>query len=82
MISTFQPVAIITEVAPRLALWVLGISFFVTLAIVALLSKGRRWYELACMFLVFFVVAAVLGVGICNWGLEIAVVQFEVVSLR
>jgi len=80
--SSYKPVAIITEVAPTLAFWLLGISFFVTLAVVAVVSKGRRWYELVCLFLVVFLAAVAAGVGISNWILDITVVQFEVVSIR
>lgn len=76
----FEPVAIITTMQPLLVVWLLAISFFVTLAVVAMLSRGRKWFELACMFLVCFVVLSAVGVGVSYWLLEVAVLQVEVIS--
>ena len=38
---TLNPVAFITTVQPYLFVWVLAISFFVCLTVVALLSRGE-----------------------------------------
>jgi hypothetical protein len=73
-------VAIITTMQPLLVVWLLAISFFVTLAVVAMLSRGRKWFELACMFLVCFVVLSAVGVGVSYWLLEVTVFQVEVIS--
>lgn len=76
----FEPVAIITTMQPLLVVWLLAISFFVTLAVVAMLSRGRKWFELACMFLVCFVFLSAVGVGVSYWLLEVSVFQVEVIS--
>ena len=78
----FDPVAIVTTLQPVLVLWLLAISFFVTLAVVAVISKGRQWYELACIFLLGFVLFFGVGLGIATWVLDIAAVQIEVISLN
>lgn len=78
----FEPVAIITTMQPLLVVWLLAISFFVTLAVVAMLSRGRKWFELACMFMVCFVVLSAVGVGVSYWLLEVTVFQVEVISAR
>jgi hypothetical protein len=80
MDNWFEPVAIITTMQPLLVVWLLAISFFVTLAVVAMLSRGRKWFELACMFLVCFVVLSAVGVGVSYWLLEVTVFQVEVIS--
>lgn len=80
--ESFQPVAVITTLQPVLVAWLLAISFFVTLAVVAVVSKGRRWYELACMFFVVFLLLAGVGLAATNWLLEVTVFEVEVISLR
>ncbi len=82
MSEWFEPVAIITTLQPVLVAWLTAISFFVTLAAVAMLSKGRKWYELACMFAVCFVLTASIGLGIGHWVLEVTLLEVEVVSVR
>ncbi len=78
----FDTVAIITTMQPLLVVWLLAISFFVTLAVVAMLSRGRKWFELACMFLVCFVGLSAVGVGVSYWLLEVTVLQVEVISVK
>ena len=80
--ETFEPMAIITTLRPVVVVWLLAISFFVTLAIVAVVSKGRKWYELACLFLVVFVFFAATGILTTNWLLDATIFQVEVISLR
>lgn len=79
--ESFQPVAVVTTLQPVLVAWLAAISFFVTLAAVAILSKGRKWYEIACMFFVGFVVLSLSGLAISNWILEVTVFQVEVISM-
>ena len=80
--ESFQPLAIVTTMQPVLVVWLSAISFFVTLALVAILSKGRRWYELACMFFVGFVVLSATGLAVSNWVLEVTVFEVEVISVN
>lgn len=79
--ETFQPVAVVTTLQPILVAWLSAIAFFVTLAAVAILSKGRKWYELACMFFIGFLVLSLSGIAISNWMLEVTVLHVEVISV-
>lgn len=80
--DSFEPVAVITTLQPVLVVWLLAISFFVSLAVVAVFSKGRRWYELASLFFVVFLLVSALGVGVSGWMLDVTVFEIEVISLR
>ena len=80
--DSFSPVAIITTLQPILVLWLMAISFFVTLAVVAIVSKGRKWYELTCIFLLSFLLSFGLGLTLSTWILDISVVQVEMISVN
>jgi hypothetical protein len=77
-----EPLTIITTIQPVLVLWIVAIAFFVTLAIIAILSKGRRWYELACLFFLCFMVICAAGLFGTHLVLDIQLLELEVISLR
>ncbi|MFB6263163.1 MAG: hypothetical protein ABEL76_05980 [Bradymonadaceae bacterium] len=77
-----DPIAVVTTLQPILVFWVAGINFFVTLALVALFSRGRRWHELLSMFVVGFVVLTALGIVGTEYLLDLSVVQFEWIPIR
>jgi len=54
--------AIILTVEKTVFFWVLAITFFFSVAIVAVVSKGRQWYELVCLFIVVYIVS-ILAAG-------------------
>ncbi len=74
------PVALITEFQPVLVLWILAISFFVALAGVAVVSKGRPWGQIAGLFVVAYIVVSLLGVATATYLFDVQVVKFEVIS--
>lgn len=80
--ETLNPLTVITTLQPLLLGWLSAIAFFVTLAAVAVLSKGRKWYELVCLFFVIFVGLASTSFFVSNLVLDITVVEFEVISLE
>ncbi len=43
-------VVLITTIQPELIAWVGAISFFISLAITAVVSPGRQWFELVVVF--------------------------------
>lgn len=67
---------------PFLVGWVMSIAFFLTLSVVAVISKGRSWYELACLFLLAFVFFCAAGVVCVHLFSEVKMLDFEVISLR
>lgn len=80
--SSIAPYTIITTVQPLLVVWVLAISFFTTLAVVAILSRGRSWYELACFFLLIFVATSALGLVGAHFIMGVQWFDMQVISLR
>lgn len=76
-----NPVTVVTTLQPMLLAWLAAIAFFVTLAIVAILSRGRQWYELACLFLILFVGFASTNIFVANWVLDVRVVEFNAISM-
>jgi uncharacterized membrane protein len=80
--SNFEPYTIITTVQPLLIVWVLAITFFTTLAVVAILSKGRTWYELACFFLLIFFATSVLGLYGAHLVMGVEWFDVQIISLR
>lgn len=74
------PIALITTVQPVLVIWVLAISFFVAVAGVAVVSKGRSWPQIAGMWLFAYVVVTVVGILSATFIFDVQVVEFEAVS--
>lgn len=66
---------------PFLVAWVMSIAFFLTLAVVAVISKGRRWYELACLFLLAFLLFCAIGIVGTHLIFDIKMLDFEFISL-
>lgn len=80
--SSFEPLTIITTVQPLLVVWVLAISFFTTMAIVAVLSKGRSWYELACYFLLIFVFTGAMGLTGAHLLMGVKWFDVQIISMN
>ena len=55
--------AIILTVEKTVFFWVLAITFFFSVAIVAVVSKGRQWSELVCLFIVVYIIS-ILAAGV------------------
>jgi hypothetical protein len=77
-----HPVVFITTVQPFLVLWVSGVCFFVTLAAVAILSRGRHWYELACLFLLFFLLTTTVGLWGTSKVMDLKLFDLEIIQYR
>lgn len=80
--SDLQPIVFVTTVQPYLLFWVAVISFFIALALVASISRGRRWHELLAVFVLSFLLATTGGVFATQWLTTINVVELEVISLK
>ena len=77
-----DPVVFVTTLQPVLVFWLAAITFFVALAVVAVFSAGRRWYELAALFLVAYLTLFSITSVVATWATQIKVVDVEVISLR
>ena len=80
MESWMKPVAVVTTVQPYLLLWVIGITFFVTVTLVAIISKGRNWKELAVIFFTAFFVLTITSLISTRYAIDVHVVDFEVIG--
>lgn len=56
--------AFILTVEKNIFFWVLAITFFFSVAVVAVLSRGRQWYELICMFFVVYLLSLLMASAI------------------
>lgn len=77
-----DPVVFVTTVQPVLVFWLAAITFFVALAVVAVFSAGRRWYELAALFLVAYLGLFSITTVVASSVTDIRFVDVEVISLR
>ncbi len=53
-----ESVVFITTVYPELIAWIFAISGFISLAVTAVVSPNRQWFELVVIYALFFVVNA------------------------
>ena len=77
-----EPVVFVTTLQPVLVFWLAAITFFVALAVVAVFSAGRRWYELVALFFVAYLALFSITSVVATWVTQIKVVDVEVISLR
>lgn len=77
-----EPVTVVTTIQPLLVLWVVAIAFFVTLAFVAVISRGRSWYELGCIFFLLFLATSAFGLFGTHLVLGVDLIALEVISLK
>lgn len=76
-----EPVTIVTTVQFFLIGWVMSIAFFVSMALVAIVSKGRRWYEILGMFAVGFLLLSLVGVVGTQWIFGVHMIEVDFISL-
>ncbi|RAL23605.1 hypothetical protein DL240_05445 [Lujinxingia litoralis] len=69
-----NPVVVITTVQPTLVFWILTIAIFLGIALAAIVSPGRRWFELC----VILALASTLFAGAGFWFTQ-SVLGYEVV---
>lgn len=53
--------AFILTVEKGVFAWSLAITFFFSISVVAVVSKGRKWYELVCLFFVTYLLSIVMA---------------------
>lgn len=73
-------VVFITTVRPGLLVWVLAISLFISLAATAIISTGRKWFELAVIFSLCFLINVGLVGLVINLVSDTDVVVIEAIE--
>lgn len=81
MDGRYAPImALILTVDRNMFFWVLAITFFFTLAVVAVVSKGRRWYELVALFMVVYVGSLLVSAAIFTYAIGVPFARLEMVT--
>ena len=75
------PWVFILTVDRHIFFWVLSITFFFALSVVAVVSKGRKWHELVTLFFVIYVAAMILASTIFGYLINLPFARLETVSI-
>lgn len=73
-------VVLITTVQPYLLAWVVAISFFLGLALTALVSPNRQWFELVVIFAIVMAVLVVLVGFVVQLVLGLSLIDVEAIQ--
>ena len=76
-----SPLVFILTVDRHIFFWVVSITFFFALSLVAIVSKGRKWHELLTLFFVVYVASLILASSIFGWLLNLSFARLETVTL-
>ena len=79
-VTEIEALVVITTIQPFLLAWVAAISFFLTLAITAMLSVDRRWHELVVIFGLGFLVIFPSALWVTQWIVDIEIIQLETIE--
>jgi hypothetical protein len=79
--NSASPLAFVVTVDRNLLGWVLVITFFFTLSIVAVFSRERKWYELFCLFFAVYTMAFGLASWVFGGALGIPFILVETVTV-
>ena len=75
-----QPVVFIWTVQPYLLVWLIAISFFVALTVVALLAKGKTWGQLILMLLSGWAVISLGSLLMTQLVFDLQVLSLEMIQ--
>ena len=79
---TQYPIGFFTTVQPFLFLWVLAISFFITVSLVALLVKEKTWKEITALSVGLFFVVSIIATIVSTWVVGVDVINTEVIWVK
>ena len=73
--------AFILTVERGVFLWALAITFFFSISVVAVVSKGRKWYELICLFLVVYLLSILMSAFVFEHVVGIPFARLDTVTI-
>ena len=73
--------AFIVTVEKSLFFWALAITFFFSLSVVAVVSKGRRWYEIVALFFVVYMSSIAFAAFVFEYMVGLPFARLETVSM-
>ncbi len=76
-----EPVAFILTVDRNIFFWVVAITFFFSVSVVAVISKDRKWYELISLFFVVYVCCVILSGLLFSHVLHVPFANLETVTI-
>ncbi len=76
-----DPVAFILTIDRSIFFWVLGITFFFSISVVAVVSRDRAWHELVTLFFVVYVACILLSGVLFNHVLGVPFAALETVTV-
>ncbi|TXD36434.1 hypothetical protein FRC96_10165 [Lujinxingia vulgaris] len=78
-----NPVVVITTVQPALIFWIATIALFMGIALAAIVSPGRRWFELTVILALAMLIFGAAGFAFTQLvlGYEVVVVD-AIASMR
>lgn len=76
-----DPMAFILTVDRQIFFWVLAITFFFSVSVVAVISRERAWYELVAIFCIVYVGCVLLSALLFNQVLGAPFAYLETVNI-
>lgn len=76
-----EMLVVVTSIQPFLLAWIASICFFICLALTAMISPGRRWFELVVIFGLSFSVTMLLAIGLVQGVFGVHIFRFEAAEL-
>ena len=76
-----NPLVFILTVDRQIFFWLLSITFFFALSLVAIVSKGRRWHQLMTLFFAVYLMTIIVASIIFSVVIDIPFARLETVSL-
>ena len=76
-----DPVAFILTVDRNIFFWVLAITFFFSVSVVAVISKGRQWYELLAIFFLTYIACVLLSGVLFTHVLGVPFARLETITI-
>lgn len=79
--AAIEILVVITSIQPLLLAWVAAICFFISLGVTAIVSPGRRWFELVVIFGLLFFVSTLVGIFFVQGVLGVHIFRFEAMEM-
>jgi hypothetical protein len=79
-LERIEYVVVIATVQPLLLAWVAAIGFFVSLSLTAMVSPGRRWFELVVIFALLFLTNFVVVLLVAQLIGKVTIIELEYIE--
>lgn len=76
-----NPVAFILTIDRHIFFWVMSITFFFSVSVVAVISKGRQWYELLALFFLVYIACVLLSGVLFTHVIGVPFARLETVTI-